>query len=165
MGRQRLFVLERGMKHGTKFNHTCSRVSSRSTYLLATDTPSSSCAIPGPCWKPVLPRVLGVGRIRGTQGGPFRPHLVVGHSGMAHGFPENGGCPDPFSIVSGHLQKTHARTFSGFTKARGFFGLEWFQLNSREQRRCQRSVKSRTAVSRTTKGALISARCFAPWSG
>ena len=41
-------------------------------------TSSSSCAIPGPCWKPVLPRVLGVGRIRGTQGGPFRPHLGGG---------------------------------------------------------------------------------------
>ena len=42
---------------------------------------------------------------------------VVGHNGMAHGFPENGGCPDPFSIVSGHLQKTHARTFSGICES------------------------------------------------
>ena len=81
---------------------------------------------------------------------------VVGHSGMAHDFPENGGCPDPFSIVSGHLQKAHA-------KAWRCFGLEWIQLNSREQSRCQRNVKSRTAVSRRTKGAQISARCFAPW--
>ena len=72
MGRQRLFVLDRGMKHGTKFNHTRSRVPSRSTYLLATHTRVLFVLRDSrPCWKPVLSRVLGVRRIRGTQGGPF----------------------------------------------------------------------------------------------
>ena len=165
-GRRQLFVLERGMKHGTKFNLTRSRVPSRTTSLFATHppAPSSSCTIP--YLKPVLPRVLRVQSLRGTPGGPLRPHLGRGpqrHGSRLSRDLENGGCPDPFSIVSGHLQKAHAQTCSGFAKAWGCFGLKLFQLDSRDQGHCQRRGKCRT--SRITDDGLISAGCFAPWSG
>ena len=45
--------------------------------------------------------------------------LTLGQSGMAHCFPEIGGCPGPFSTVSGHPWKAHAQTCSGFCESSG----------------------------------------------
>ena len=62
MGRQRLFVLVHETWNKVQPHPFAGAQPKHSL------TPSSSCTIPGRCWKPVLPRVLGVRRVRGSTG-------------------------------------------------------------------------------------------------
>ena len=112
MGRQQLFVLERGMKHATTFNHTRLRVPSRSTSLFATHplAPSSSCAIRGATFEArPSTRSLSPKTSRDTRRS-FSTSLGSWATAAWHTpLPKSVDTQNRLSTVSGHLQKALIR--------------------------------------------------------
>ena len=127
-------------------------------------TPSSSSAIPGPCWKPVLPRVLGVRRVRGTEGGPFRPHL--GRGPQRHGSRHSRKRWMPRSLLhcfGSSSEDTCAKLF-GIYRSSGM--LRSRVLSAQLQR--TKALSTRRQVPHCcimNDETCADARCFAPWPG